>query len=113
MIKSFWWWNNADDQENTEDNFKKLLLQQHQSFNWPRTKYKSNEAREDLQASAEARKMQVTKEEKAATKEKIDNRILNIEKAFVARNIAQGILKGTNTNLCLPSTISNNIIQCF
>ena len=46
-----------------------------------------------MQASVEARKMQVTKEEKAATKEKIDNTILNIEKAFVAWNIAQGILK--------------------
>ena len=34
---------------------------------------------ENLQASVEARKMQVTKEEKAATKEKIGNRILNIE----------------------------------
>ena len=35
---------------------------------------------EDLQASVEARKMQVTKEEEAATKVKIENRILNIEK---------------------------------
>ena len=48
---------------------------------------------------------------KVATKEKIGNRILNIENAFVIRNLTQGILRGTNTNLCLPSIFSNNIIH--